>query len=151
MPQSLSRVYLHVIFSTKNREAYLVDGDMRHSLYGYIAKILKPLDSQAVEIGGVADHVHLLTLFPRTRAIAETVKEVKRVSTNWIQGQAEDLKAFRWQTGYGVFSVSPSSVDEVVGYIRNQEAHHRSVTFQEEYREFLRRHAVEYDERFVWD
>lgn len=109
------------------------------------------LECTPVEIGGVEDHVHILSLFPRTRTVAEVVKETKRVSTNWLLEQAEELRGFHWQAGYGVFSVSQSNVDGVVDYIRRQEEHHRKQTFQDEYRAFLKKHAVEFDERYVWD
>ena len=112
---------------------------------------MKQLDCMPVEIGGIEDHVHILCLFPRTHSVADVVKETKRVSTNRLQEQAPDLKNFHWQTGYGVFSVSQSSVDDVIEYIRKQEEHHRKQTFQDEYRALLRKHAVEFDERYVWD
>lgn len=151
MPQSQSRIYLHIVFSTKNRERLLTDSDLRKSLHAYVGATMKALDCPPVEIGGVEDHMHILCLFPRTRSVAEIVKETKRVSTNWLQGQAAGLRDFHWQAGYGVFSVSQLNVEAVVDYIRRQEEHHRTATFQDEYRAFLRKHAVEYDERYVWD
>jgi REP element-mobilizing transposase RayT len=151
MPQSLSRIYLHFIFSTKDRQPWLKGGELRRSLHAYMGATLKQLDCVPVEIGGVEDHVHLLCLFPRTRSVADVVKETKRVATNWLQEQEDGLRGFHWQKGYGVFSVSQSSVNGVVDYIRRQEEHHREVTFQDEYRVFLRKHAVEFDERYVWD
>lgn len=151
MPQSLARIYLHVIFSTKDRQRWLGDPELRKSLHGYLGATLKQLECMPVEIGGVEDHAHLLFLFPRTPSVADVVKETKRVSTKWLQGQAASLKSFHWQNGYGVFSVSQSSVDGVSDYIRRQEEHHRKVSFQDEYRAFLRKHAVEFDERYVWD
>ena len=102
-------------------------------------------------IGGVADHVHLLTMFPRTITIADFVKETKRVSSIWVHEGEAGSDSFHWQSGYGVFSVSQSQVDTVRRYIECQEEHHRRVSFQEEYREFLKRHNVAFDERYVWD
>ncbi len=151
MPQSLSRIYLHIVFPTKNRERLLTDLDLRKSLHAYVGATMKQLDCTPVEIGGVEDHLHILCLFPRTRSVAEVVKETKRVSTKWLQEQMVELRDFHWQAGYGVFFVSQSNVEAVVDYIRRQEEHHRTVTFQDEYRAFLRKHAVEYDERYVWD
>lgn len=151
MPQSLSRIYLHIIFSTKNRERRLIDADLRKSLHAYVAATMKQVDCVPVEIGGVEDHIHILCLFPRTRSVADVVKEAKRVSTNWLQEQSAELSGFHWQSGYGVFSVSQSNVAGVVDYIRNQEQHHRQLMFQDEYRAFLKKHAVEFDERYVWD
>ena len=151
MPQSLSRVYLHLVFSTKDRQPWLKHADLRNHLHSYLAATLKNLDSNPVEVGGVADHVHILSLLPRTRTIAELVKETKRVSTNWLHEQAANLKDFHWQAGYGAFSVSQSNVEDVSTYIRNQEEHHRRISFQDEYREFLRKQAIDYDEKYVWD
>lgn len=151
MPQSLSRIYLHIIFSTKNRKRSLIDGDLRKSLHAYVAATMKHLECVPVEIGGVEDHIHILCGFPRTQSVADVVKETKRVSTNWLQEQSPGLRTFHWQAGYGVFSVSQSNVAGVAEYIRNQEEHHRKLMFQDEYRAFLRKHAVEFDERYVWD
>lgn len=151
MPQSLSRIYLHIVFSTKNRERLLGGLELQKSLYAYVGATMKNLECTPVEIGGVEDHIHILCLFPRTRSVADVVKETKRVSTNWIQEQTAELRSFHWQAGYGVFSFSQSNVEGVVDYIRRQEEHHRKLTFQDEYRAFLRKHAVEFDERYVWD
>ncbi len=151
MPQSLSKVLIHAIFSTKNRRPYLQDTEFRTQLHSYLAGTAKSLGCQPIRIGGGSDHVHLLTSLSRTLSIAEFVKEIKRVSAVWIQQQRQTQTNFRWQSGYGAFSVSKSKVAEVIRYIDNQEEHHRTVTFEEEFRELLRRHGVEFDERFVWD
>jgi REP element-mobilizing transposase RayT len=125
--------------------------DLQKALHAYVGATIKQLDCMPVEIGVVEDHLHLLCLFPRTRSVADVVKETKRVSTKWLQAQSPVLKGFHWQAGYGVFSVSQSNVETVVDYIRRQEEHHRKQTFQDEYRAFLRKHAVDFDERYVWD
>jgi putative transposase len=151
MPQSLSRIYLHIVFSTKDRQPCLQDRELRTALHAYMAATLKHLDCIPVEIGGVEDHVHILCLLPRTKTVAELVKEVKRVSTNWLKEQSPSLKYFHWQAGYGVFSVSQSNVNDVIKYILNQEEHHSKIIFQDEYRVLLRKHAVDFDEKFVWD
>ena len=109
------------------------------------------LGCSPIRIGGTADHVHLLTTLSRTVTIANFVKELKRVSTDWIQGHGVDLASFRWQAGYGAFSVSESNKDAVVEYILNQDEHHRTVTFQDEFRRFCDKHRIDYDERYVWD
>ena len=96
-------------------------------------------------------HVHVLILFPRTMTVAEMVRETKRASTTWVRGQKEVWKNFHWQGGYGAFSVSPSKAEDVVAYIRNQEEHHQRVTFQDEYRARLKKHAVKFEEKYVWD
>ena len=151
MPQSLSKILIHTIFSTKNRKPYLRDTEFRRQLHSYLAGTAKSLGCQPIRIGGVSDHVHLLTSLSRPLSIAEFVKEIKRVSTGWIQQRRQTYRNFRWQSGYAAFSVSESKVAEVVRYIDKQEEHHRTVTFQQEFRELLRRHGVEFNERFVWD
>lgn len=151
MPQSLSRIYLHIVFSTKDRQPFLRDTHLRKLLHAFVAGTMKQLDCIPVEIGGVEDHIHILCLLPRTKTVADVVKETKRVSTRWLQEQYLTVKNFHWQSGYGVFSVSPSNVSAVINYIRNQEEHHSKVSFQDEYRAFLKKHAVDFDEKYVWD
>ncbi len=151
MPQSLSRVLVHTVFSTKNREAAFHEPGFRAEVHAYLGGCAKSLGCLPVQIGGVSDHVHLLTTLSRTLAIAEFVKEVKRVSTGWIQERGGLYRQFHWQAGYGCFSVSQSNEEAVAAYIASQEEHHRHMTFQEEYRELLRRHRETWDERYVWD
>ena len=151
MPQSLDQVYLHTIFSTKDRYPFFQTPEHQKELHAYLASVCKNLKCPAVRIGGVTDHVHLLTRLPRTVTIADFVKETKRVSSLWLHDRGKDWNKFHWQAGYGVFSVSASNVPQVENYITNQSEHHRRQTFQEEYREFLQRHQVEFDERYVWD
>jgi putative transposase len=148
MPQSLSRVLVHLVFSTKNREPFIAP-EHRSRTFAYLAGTLNAIDCPAVTVGGVADHVHLLFVLARTRALSKAVEEVKKESSKWAKAAVH--AGFYWQTGYGAFSVSPSNVPRVVEYIANQEAHHRELTFQDELRELLRRHGVEWDERYVWD
>jgi len=150
MPQSLARIYLHLIFSTKNREPILADS-IRPGLHSYLDGILRDLDSPAVEINSVSDHTHLLFCLSCTHAVSEIVAQTKRGSSAWLKTQDRRYATFHWQNGYGVFSVSQSGVDEVREYIRDQQAHHQKSTFQEEYRTFLRRYGIEYDEKYVWD
>lgn len=151
IPQSLDQVYLHTIFSTKDRYPFFQTFELQHDLHAYIAKTANNLKCRAIKIGGVSDHVHLLTKLPRTVTIAEIVKETKRVSSLLLHGRSDEWKQFHWQSGYRVFSVSASNVEQVKKYISNQEEHHKEVTFKEEYRDFLNRHNVEYDEKYVWD
>lgn len=150
MLQFLARAYLHLIFSTKDHHPFLEKLGFRQEMHSYLGGVAKNFDCLPVEIGGVADHVHLLLVQARTVSIADLVKELKRVSTGWAKAQ-EGLGSFRWQAGYGAFSVSQSLVEKVARYIRNQEEHHRTKSFQVEYREFLRKHGVEFDERCVWE
>lgn len=151
MPQSLARVLIHTVFSTQGREPVFHDAAFRAEVHAYLGGCAKTLDCLPLQIGGVADHVHLLTTLSRTLSIAEFVKEVKRVSTKWIQERGGPFAKFHWQAGYGCFSVSESNVEAVRRYIANQEAHHQKRSFQDEFRELLRRHAQTWDEQYVWD
>jgi REP element-mobilizing transposase RayT len=147
MPQSLSRVLIHLVFSTKNRMPYIA-ADRRDRTFAYLVGALNALDCPAIEVGGMPDHVHLLFGLSRTRSVSEVVGEIKKESSKWAK--AEVLPDFFWQNGYGAFSVSPSNVDRVQAYIVNQEQHHRGRTFQDEFRELLRRHGIDWNERYVW-
>jgi REP element-mobilizing transposase RayT len=150
MSQSLAKNLIHLIYSTKLRTPCLTPA-VRPGLLAYKAGILKQWQSPALIIGGVADHVHLLFCLSKNHALAKVVEEVKKGSSKWLKEQGEDFREFRWQAGYGAFSVSPSNVDAVKAYIERQEEHHRQRSFQEEFRDFLKRHGVEFDERYVWD
>ena len=137
MPQSLSKILLHVVFSTKERRPLLRDRAFREEMHSYIGGILNGLDCPPVIVGGVEDHVHLLCVLSRTRAPADMVKEVKRSSSLWIKTRAADFADFAWQSGYGVFSIGYSQMEEVRRYIARQEEHHRKKTFLEEYEELI--------------
>jgi REP-associated tyrosine transposase len=151
MSQSLSRMWSHLIFSTKDRYPFLSDGNIRDQTHKYIAAILRKHDCPTLLVGGVADHIHTLFALSKNQSVAEIVYEVKRGSSKWIKTQGAEFRKFHWQNGYGAFSVSQSHVDMVRRYIAAQERHHRKVTFQDEFREFLQRYEVEYDERYLWD
>ena len=150
MPQSLSKVILHIIFSTRNREPWL-DRDVRPRMHAYLATICRDLGAELAHDGGVADHVHIVTTLPRTASQAELVEQAKKTSSKWIKELDVRYRGFFWQRGYGVFSVSPSQLDAVMRYIDVQQEHHRTKTFQEEYRQLLDRHGIGFDERYVWD
>jgi len=149
--QSLARLWTRLIFSTKDRFPFLTDKSIRRDMHAYLATILRKYDCETLIVGGVEDHTHSLFALSRIYPIAKIVKEVKRTSSGWVKGLSPKLMGFHWQGGYGAFSVSQSNLKDVISYIENQEEHHRRVTFQEEYRDFLRAHAVEYDERYVWN
>ena len=149
MPQSLSVVYIHLVFSTKERRPFLRETGLRQSVHAYLGEISKRLDCPPIVAGGVDDHIHLLARFGRTITQGEWVKELKRVSNEWIQKQG--IQNFQWQGGYADFSVSQSNLEEVRAYIVRQEEHHRKMSFQDEMRAFLRKHAMEWDERYLWD
>ena len=150
MPQSFAKNLIHLIFATKERRALLEDG-IREELHRYACGILKDLESPALAVNSVSDHIHILLNLHRTKALAEVVLEVKRGTSKWIKTQGPQFALFRWQAGYGAFSVSQSLVDEVKRYILNQETHHRRMTFQDEFRELCRRHGLELDEHYAWD
>jgi REP element-mobilizing transposase RayT len=150
MSQSLSAVYLHLVFSTKERQPFLSDADVRNQVHAYLGGILKELGCMPVLAGGVEDHVHLLASQSRTISQADWVKELKRASSLWLKKQGWPFRDFAWQAGYGVFSVSVSNVEVVREYIARQEEHHRKATFQNEYRAMLKKHGVAWDEKYVW-
>ncbi|RYD21473.1 MAG: IS200/IS605 family transposase [Verrucomicrobiaceae bacterium] len=150
MPQSLARIHIHLIFSTKNRERFLSDG-IRSDLHAYMATVLNNIRCSTVLINSVEDHVHILFELGRTVSVSEAVEEVKKHSSKWIKTQGPAFKSFAWQTGYGAFAVSESNVDAVLKYIADQQEHHRVKTFRDEYRAFLKKHALEFDERHVWE
>ena len=149
MPQSLSRVLIHLVFSTKHREP-LTSQEVRPRLHAYMVGILDNLKSPSLQTGGVDDHIHILCVLGRTISQANMVEEVKKSSSKWMKAEG-GVPNFSWQAGYGAFSIGESQVDTVIRYIRNQEEHHGKVTYQEEYRRFLERYKVAYDERYVWD
>jgi len=150
MPQSLANVLLHIVFSTKNRVPYL-DASVSPALHAYLATVARNAGSECPRVGGVADHVHLAIQFSRTITIATLVEELKTSSSKWLKTQSPDLSGFAWQRGYGVFSVGPSDLGALGAYIDKQAEHHRTRTFQDEYRAFLTKYGVTYDERYVWD
>jgi putative transposase len=150
MPQSLSAVYVHLVFSTKNRQPFLGDPEMRASLHAEFGGISKRLDCAPIITGGMEDHVHLLARFGRTISQAEWIKEMKRVSNLWVK-KKYSISDFEWQRGYADFSVSQSNLEEVKRYIANQEDHHRKISFQDEVRALLRRHRLDWDERYLWE
>ena len=150
MSQSLTKLYAHLIFSTKNRQPFLDDG-VRPRVHAYLATIIRDFDSPWVVVGGIADHVHILFDMGKLHAPVEFVEKVKRESSKFVKTLGENYKEFFWQRGYGMFSVGPASRDEAETYVRNQEEHHRTKTFQEEFRGFLDRYGIAYDEDSVWD
>ena len=150
MPQSLASVYLHVVFSLKNRAPFITP-DLARRLHQYLAATALGNGTKALDIGGMPDHIHLLLSFGREVTIADTVKTLKAGSSRWVHDTFSSRHEFAWQNGYGVFSVGYPELGAVRAYITGQEEHHRQTTFQDEYRELLRRHGMEWDDRFVWD
>lgn len=149
MANTYTSLNYHVIFSTKNR-VKLISPEIEERLWAYIGGVARQHRMTALQVGGVEDHVHALVNAPPTIAPSQIAQFLKGDSSKWIHEEFPRLRAFAWQDGYGAFTVSKSSLSEVVRYIQNQREHHRQRTFQEEYVEFLQKHRVEYDERYVW-
>jgi REP element-mobilizing transposase RayT len=150
MPQSLSLVVIHVIFSTKERRPLLESG-MRPKLHAYLATVTRNTGCECYRTGGVADHVHLAIRLSRTLTIADLIENLKTSSSKWLKTQGPDLATFSWQRGYGCFSVGPTDLNSLCAYIDGQEEHHKTRTFQDEFRMFLKKYGVEYDEAYLWD
>jgi REP element-mobilizing transposase RayT len=150
MAQSLAKIITHIVFSTKHREP-VISTNLRVDLAAYIGGILRQVDSVPLGVTCMPDHVHALCCLSKNHALAHVLREIKTGSSKWMKTQGGLLRAFHWQNGYGAFSVSQSNLAAVQEYVREQEAHHHRMTFQEEFRAFLRRHEVEFDERYVWD
>jgi len=148
MAQSLSRVLIHLVFSTKNREPLIIH-DHRDRLFDYLGGTLNGLKCPPVIVGGMPDHVHLLFVQARTLSLSEIVEELKKESSRWAKTAIHP--DFYWQNGYGAFSVSPTKVKQVSDYIANQERHHRRLGFQDELRGLLRKNGIEWDERYLWE
>lgn len=151
MSQSLTRLYAHITFSTKDRYPFLKEKSIREELHAYMGGILKTLDSKPIIIGGVADHVHVLSQISKNHPYSKIIGELKRVSSIWIKTKSPDLTRFQWQSGYGAFSIGRSEINTVEKYVSNQEEHHRIKAYKEEYLSFLTEYEIEYDERYLWD
>ena len=150
MPQSFGAIYIHAIFSTKHREPTILD-PWREELFTVLGGLTNLTGCQSLIVGGIADHVHLLFRMTRTITIADVMAQIKRFSSAWVNQKYPTEPQFHWQSGYGAFSVSSSNFDAVREYVRNQPEHHVKQTFQDEYREWLRRYRMEWDEQYVWD
>jgi REP element-mobilizing transposase RayT len=150
MPQSLALVIVHLIFSTKNREA-LLGAEIRPKLFAYLATVARNEGCECHRVGGVADHVNLAIGLSRTVTIGNLVEELKTSTSKWLKGESPQLAGFGWQRGYGAFSVGPKDLAALCDYIDAQETHHATRSFQDEYRGFLMKYGVAFDERYVWD
>ena len=150
MSQSLVKLSTHIIFSTKYRQ-HLIDAHIEPSLHAYMGGVCNAMECMPVKVGGYTDHIHILCLLSKKIALMDLLEEVKKRSSKWIKTQGEQYQNFYWQNGYGAFAVNPAQIDVVVKYIENQHAHHDKKNFQDEFRGFLKKYKVEYDERYVWD
>jgi len=150
MPQSLSKVYVHITFSTKHRKK-LIDDAIAPSLYEYLGGICKGLECFPVQVGGYQNHVHILCTLSRKIAQMKLLEEVKKRSSKWIKTKGDAYKNFYWQDGFGIFSVSQSNSKAVTNYIKSQKEHHSKKSFKDEIRSLLNKHSVEFNENYIWD
>jgi len=150
MAQSLAKILLHLVFSTKERKRFIQPG-IAKELHAYIARVCRALGSQAYRVGGMEDHVHIACTLPRTVSVSKLLEEIKKSSSVWVKRQDRHLRDFAWQAGYGAFSFGQSQLPAVVRYIDTQQQHHRSISFREELCELLDRYGVEYDDQYLWD
>lgn len=153
MPQSLVNILAHFVFSTAEREPFLRDPCLRQELHRYLGGVINNKDGQALCVGGVADHVHILLVIPKNMTVPDLVRDIKRASSLWIKERDQSMKRFAWQGGYGAFSVGQTETDVVQTYIESQEEHHRTRTFQEEFLAFLHKYKIPhpYQEPYVWE
>ena len=150
MPQSHSNILIHLIWSTKDRHPWLEPG-LLEKTRAFLAGAVRQCDCETYRVGGVADHVHLAVRLSRTLSVADLVKESKTASSKWLKTQNPALAGFFWQQGYGAFSVGMRQKETLLHYIDHQEEHRRTHSFQDEYRDFLKKYGIDYDERYVWD
>ena len=150
MPQSLSKVYVHITFSTKHRQK-LIDKTIETRLHEYIGGICKQLECNPIRVGGYTDHIHILCTLSKKITQIKLLEEVKKQSSKWIKKQDTKYSDFYWQDGYGIFSVNPTEINIVEKYIKNQHEHHSKRTFQDEFRAFLKKYNIDYNEKYVWD
>jgi putative transposase len=150
MPQSFGSILAHIVFSTKNRAPVLSD-TIRPELYSYLFTVCEDIKAKAILINGTENHVHILASLPRDMSPSAVVQKLKTATSVWIKNRFPELKEFYWQGGYGYFLVSKSGTELVRKYIAAQEEHHKKMTFEDEFRAILKKHGIEYDERYMWD
>ncbi len=149
MANTYTSLHYHIVFSTKNRIPY-IKPEIEQRVWEYLGGVVRHHKMTALQVGGVDDHIHALIMAPPTIAPSQIAQYLKGESSKWIHETFPTLRAFAWQEGYGAFTVSRSGLEAVVSYIQRQRAHHQQKDFQAEYLDFLQRHGVEYDERYVW-
>lgn len=150
MSHSYSSSLFHCAFSTKGRRRQIT-ADLQERLWPFMGGIARQNDMTAMAIGGVEDHAHLLLALPATLAIAKAIQLIKGASSKWVHESFPEHRAFAWQEGYGAFSIGVAQVERTVAYIQSQASHHRRRSFQEEFLAFLKKHRIQYDERYLWD
>ena len=151
MPQSLAKILVHIVFSTKHRQPFLKDESLRGELHAYAITVLKSRDSPSLAINTVEDHIHILCSLSRKITVADLVEQLKTSTSKWLKTKSPSLKRFYWQAGYGAFSVSESKRPAIMRYIARQQEHHRRMTYQDELRLICAKQGIEIDERYVWD
>ena len=150
MSRSYCNLLYHMVFSTKNREPLLSD-EIRPRIYDYLGGAIRGEGGIAIEINGTKDHVHILAKLRQDKTVSDILRAIKANSSAWIRKTFKLNKEFRWQMGYGAFTVSQSAVKDVQKYIQNQEEHHKQMTFQEEFTRLLKKHGIDYNEKYLWD
>lgn len=150
MASTLTKILLHITFSTKDRVPTIPES-REPDLYSYIGGICRRMNSPLLAMGGTADHVHMMVSMSKTIALSTLLMEVKRDSSKWIKERDASLRTFGWQDGYFGFSIGESGVEALRAYIANQKSHHTTVDFKDEIRMFLQKYGIEWDERYVWD
>ena len=150
MANTYTSLHYHIIFSTKNRERW-IEPAIEQRIWEYLGGIARQNDMKALQVGGIEDHVHLAVGIPATLAVSKALQLLKGGSCKWIHDAFPDLAHFGWQDGYGAFTVSRSQLPELIHYVAHQREHHKTRTFQDEFRMFLKKYGVEYDEAYVWD
>ena len=150
MPQSLTRIFLHIIFSTKHRHR-MIDETIENELFHYLGGVCRDLECQPIQVGGYLDHVHILSGLSKKITVIKLLQEVKQNSSKWIKTKGDQYTGFYWQDGYAAVSVSPAELDRVAQYIRHQKEHHQKLSFQDECRALFKEYGIEYDEKYVWD
>ncbi len=150
MANTYTALHYHFVYSTKHRAPYLTQ-DIEQRVWAYTGGVARKHGMIALQVGGFDDHIHALVSAPPTLSPSQIAQYLKGDSSKWIHETFPELQqTFAWQQGYGAFTVSKSGLDAVVKYIQRQREHHQQRNFQEEYRDFLQRHGVEYDEQYVW-
>jgi len=150
MAQSLSKILLHVVFSTKNREPW-IEESLQSGLHAYLAGACRAVGSEALRIGGTENHAHIACTLPRTLTVSQLLEEIKKSSSQWMKKQDGGNQRFAWQAGYGAFSLGQSQLPALITYIDNQREHHRVRSFDDELRDLLQRYGVAHDEKYLWD
>ncbi|MBL8004666.1 MAG: IS200/IS605 family transposase [Candidatus Kapabacteria bacterium] len=150
MGQSLVKNYIHIVFSTKNRSPY-IQPNVETELHKFLSEICNKLQCTVIKVGGFTDHIHILCLLSKNIALSKLVGELKSRSSMWMKTKDATLEHFYWQDGYGAFSVNPTHIDAVITYINNQHEHHKNNSFEEEYKAFLHKYSIDYNEQYLWD